>query len=341
MSVFSGPQSSPKGAVFNFDCLNPRCTAGSRPSGVPYKDLVSNKNLNYALDGRVTFANYVGGYSPSNVPQGTYQAYAILNTGSPNYGNYGNISCTVQVFGFPQATQFAGAFSFNGGAYITNGAAFQMESVASGSNLFFDSTSISWNTTDGSYPTQGSSYPFAVECGGNDWMESDPIGIGTQDEPFSIETIVKPILTPSSIKSLISLRSSLTNLNYFDIAYDNLFGSDAYFMITASNGQYSVTDFGNTISGSDFYHVVATYGGSADGHLVRLYINGKSYIANTFGSMGGMTNSRLYVARSSTVSGGLGALAQMDLGMLRAYNRALTSDEVENAYYATIGKYRT
>ena len=132
--------------------------------------------------------------------------------------------------------------------------------------------------------------------------------------------------------------TGLENLNYFNISYDNpLFGSGANFVVTASNGQYSFTDFGITVSELDFYHVVATYSGSAGSHLVRLYINGKSNIANTFGSMGGMSNSRLYVARPPQET----VLGRMDLGMLRAYNRELTADEVENAYYATIGKYRT
>ena len=339
MAVFAGPQQSPDGLVFNFDCLNSRCTAGDRSFGIPYKDLVSNKNLSYALDGEVLGATYLGGYFQSGVPEGTYSAFSNSSSGNPVYGNYASIQCQVYVAGFPTANQFVSAFNFQGGQYITSGASFTMSTSASSASLFFNNAFIQWSSVLGSYPTQRSSYPFAVECGGNDWMESDPIGIGTQDEPFSIETIVKPnILSSYGVRNLISLRPSLENLNYFNISYDNpLFGSGANFVVTASNGQYSFTDFSITVSELDFYHVVATYSGSAGSHLVRLYINGKSYIANTFGSMGGMSNSRLYVARPPQET----VLGRMDLGMLRAYNRELTADEVENAYYATIGKYRT
>ena len=113
MAVFAGPQQSPDGLVFNFDCLNSRCTVGDRSSGIPYKDLLSNNFLRYDLDGSVVFASYQGGHSPIiGSPIGYYVA-TYAGGGNPTYGTYSTIQCQYFSYGYPNPN--IGSYAFTGG----------------------------------------------------------------------------------------------------------------------------------------------------------------------------------------------------------------------------------
>ena len=336
MAVFAGPQQSPDGLVFNFDCLNSRCTVGDRSSGIPYKDLVSNNFMRYDLDGSVAFASYQGGHSPIiGSPTGYYTA-TYAGGGSPAYGTYNTIQCQYFSYGYPNNN--IGSYAFTGGAYITSGSSFQLQSPSSSySNLFFGNAVTTWSSSVGSYPTQQSIYPFAVEFGGTDWLQSDLVDIGSQNEPFSIETIVRSSAIIPDGESIVSLRPSIDSSTYFDISYG--IGAGTYQVKIKIGPSVTLSYNGLNIFGS-FFHLVATYSGSP-GHVVTLYVNGKLATTSSVFSFN-LSGSRLFVARDADTSFlSTGDLTRIDLGMLRAYNRALTADEVENAYHATIGKYRT
>ena len=169
-----------------------------------------------------------------------------------------------------------------------------------------------------------------IEFDGSDDYITETIDGFNPDSGCTLEIFVRRPTTPGGWRTYFNIKpNSGSNTPFFEIRTTGA-------VLNATANYFSGTDYATsayTINSTDFYHMVATYDGAGN---INLYINGSLYNTKTsvpsfaIGANPTITIGRAYSNDRPT---------NIEVGVCRVYNKALTASEIQQNFNATRGRF--
>jgi hypothetical protein len=169
-----------------------------------------------------------------------------------------------------------------------------------------------------------------IEFDGSDDYITETIDGFNPDSGCTLETFVRRPTIPPAWRTYFNIKpNSGSNTPFFEMR-----ASGAVLNVRAN--YYNGTDYSTsayTINSTDFYHMIATYDGAGN---INLYINGSLYNTKTsvpsfaIGANPIITIGRAYSNNRPT---------NIEVGVCRVYNKALTASEIQQNFNATRGRF--
>ena len=195
-------------------------------------------------------------------------------------------------------------------------------------------TDLSGNGNNGTLtngPTYSGSSGGYIDFDGTDDYVTGTIDGFNPDSGCTLETFVRRPTTPPAWRTYFNIKPNSGNTPFFEMRTSgaSLTTTALYFNGT----DYFTTAY--TINSTDFYHMIATYDGAGN---INLYINGSLYDTKTsvpsfaIGANPTITIGRAYSNDRPT---------NIEVGVCKVYNKALTAEEIQQNYNALKSRYTT
>ena len=251
----------------------------------------------------ITWSGTVGSTGTASQPSGHVGFTVWYNDGTPSTNSYVEVS-NVQIEIKSHATQFVnGTRSATQGLLdLTNNTTINL------SNASFDSNAQM--VFDGTDDTASVASHSGIEIVDN----------------VSIEYVYKRLSTDSVLDVIAN--------KYHGTGWELFCTTGNKFSLAGRNGDgtyYSTGNSGQTMVNNKFYHLVAI----KEGTSWRLYVNGELDSSTTANTVGTWSNNGILQIGGE----GTGYYPNMELPVLKIYNKALTAAEVLQNYNATKGRF--
>lgn len=199
---------------------------------------------------------------------------------------------------FNQSPTLVGNAAVSGGVLVLDG---------TGDTVTFPDASF-LSFTDGS----GTDLPFSVSC----WINQNTVGSAYR----------------SAVAKASTAGSSREWVFYASANFSTIKGPCLYLVTSSSGATLTRGQAANTMSGSTWYHVAATYSGSETAGGIKVFINGVQSDDTTLttGSYTGMANTTTVMSIGAYADASQAFAGSMD--EVRVYNRELTAAEVAAIY---------